>query len=203
MCWLQTKWPSLKSDPKEPSRFKDVIQSGTDSTHRGERELLSFWAAKSQPSSKKAYKSEQLPEGEVGLHQPPHSTVQQWRPVTAEQLILKELQQNNSREGDWCSFKDEWNTQRPVVTRRSSELHYRCLICRLQKLQANVAHGNSQDQETQVIAVNGVLRGRARRDRGPHAKIHTHCFPAFNKMSTSKENLQHCNIIRTVMLFKC
>ena len=41
------------------------------------RELLSFWAAGSQPSSKKAYKSEQLPEGEVGLHQPPHSAVRQ------------------------------------------------------------------------------------------------------------------------------
>lgn len=34
--WLQTKWPPLKSDPKEPFHFKDVIQSGTDSTHRGE-----------------------------------------------------------------------------------------------------------------------------------------------------------------------
>ena len=77
--------------------------------------------------AKKAYNCEQLPEGEVGLHQPRRSTVRQ---VTAEQLILEEPQQNNSREGDWCSLRDEWNTQRPILTRRSSKLHYCCLICR-------------------------------------------------------------------------
>lgn len=81
------------------------------------KDVLSFWAAKSQSSSKKAHKSVQLPEGEVGLHQPPHWAVQQWGSMTAEQLILEELLQDNSREGDWCSFKNEWNTQRPVVRR--------------------------------------------------------------------------------------
>lgn len=121
-------------------------------TTGAKKDLFSFWAAKSQPSSKKPFKSEQLPEGKVGLHQPQYSAVRQWRPVTAEPLILKELPQNNSSEGDWCSFKDEWNTQRPIVTRRFSKLHYCCLICRQKNCslhRGNVAHGNSQEQQTQ------------------------------------------------------
>lgn len=65
--------------------------------------------------------------------------------------------------------------EHPRACRKEKVLQAPLLLLNMQteKLQANVAHGNSQEQQTQVIAVNGALGGRARRERGPHAKIHT------------------------------